>query len=486
MRIAFIWPHGFTGYQTIPLSLSLLNYSIREQGHDVRLFNLPLEGWGSDAPEFQAALESFRPNLVAISAWAVSFNSSAAAARTVRSRVPEATILLGGNYPTLSPDEAWATGCFDYLLLGEAENTFPMFVQRLASGDREGIATIDGIYYHDGNGAVVSRPRPPFLTDLDQIGEIDYEFIQLERALRKGYLATGIGPKRKVSMMLTRGCEYNCRYCTAQWMYGPELRHHSVDYVVRQIRLLHDRYGIREIIFQDDNATQGRTFFKSLLRGIIAMGLPKMEFEFGRGVRLETLDEEMLGLMKLAGFQRVTIAPEAGSDRIRDKMGKNMARESIDTAARLIREADLSLQGYFIVGYPTETPAERQETYQMVRDLNFDVFSLHKYQAIPGSSSFKQLVANGQVSRDHTDEGHLIGEPLPNYNDEDPKVLDKEILKTYARFYMRRPWRLINLLRMASLGGLTRAILGTFKAGIASMLGFAKDQKDLPAPGKSA
>jgi radical SAM superfamily enzyme YgiQ (UPF0313 family) len=485
MRIAFIWPHGCTDYQTIPLSLGLLQSSIDGSGHVSKMFNLPLEGWRADDPAFQAALKEFQPGLVAISAWAVSFKSSVSAAMTAKACVPEATVLLGGNYPTLSPVEAWAPGCFDYLLMGEAERTFPVFVERLAAGDREGLARIDGIYFVNAQGEVVTTPRPPLEADLDALGVIDYGFIELERALKGGYLATAIGPKRKASMMLSRGCEYNCRYCTAQWMYGRDLRHYSVEYLARQIRLLYDRYRVREIIFQDDNATQGRTFFMDLLRGIIALGMPDMEFEFGRGVRLETLTEEMLDLMKRAGFKRVTIAPESGSDRIRDMMGKDMRRESIENAARLIRAAGLSLQGYFIVGYPSETPEERQETYRMIRELKFDVFSLHKYQAIPGSTAFRQLVAKGQVTPDHTDEAHLIGDPLPNYNNEDPKVLDKEILKTYARFYVTRPWRLVNLLRMASLGGLARAVFGTIRDGVASMLGRSRPDRGLASSGQS-
>jgi radical SAM superfamily enzyme YgiQ (UPF0313 family) len=295
---------------------------------------------------------------------------------------------------------------------------------------------------------------------------VDYDFIELDEALDRGYLATVLGPRRKVSMLASRGCRFNCLFCAAKRMNGGVLRHHSVEHMCREIRLLYARHRIRMVILQDDNVTQDREFLKDLLRGITGMGLPGLRMEFGIGARLENLDAEMLDLLKRAGAAKVTIAPESGSDRVRRSMGKDMRREDIIRAAGMVRAAGLSLQGYFIVGYPGETPAERRETYRMIRELGCDVFSLHKYQAIPGTASFGRLVKTGLVAGDHTDDGGLIGDSLPNFNGEDPKTLDRELMLAYAGFYLRRPWKVLHLLRMASKGGLTRAALGTLKAGI--------------------
>src|SRR5438874_13105344 len=103
MRIAFIWPHANTVYQTLPLSFGLLFRSIRGQGHVVRRFNLPLEGWRADSPEFHRAVAEFQPDLIAASAWAISFRSAVQAVQAAKRIVPQAICILGGNYPTLNP-----------------------------------------------------------------------------------------------------------------------------------------------------------------------------------------------------------------------------------------------------------------------------------------------------------------------------------------------------------------------------------------------
>jgi radical SAM superfamily enzyme YgiQ (UPF0313 family) len=443
------------------------------------MFNLPLEGWRADSPEFHDAIAAFQPDLIAVSAWAVSFRSAVAAMRAAKARVPNAVTLCGGMYPSLNPDQAWAPGVFDYLILGEAEHTFPEFVRLLAAGDREGILRLSGIYHRKPDGTLM-RTKAMLHDDLDTCARIDWEFIQLERVFSRGYMSTILGPKRKVAMFASRGCEYACNFCAAPLLNGKRLRHWSVDFVTREIGTVYDRYGVRMIYFMDDNATQDRAFFKDLCRGIADLRLPDLTIELYRGVRLENLDEEMVHLMQRAGFKMLTIAPESGSERVRKLMKKDMSEHDIRRAARMIREAGLSLQGYFIIGYPGETAAERQESYRFIYELGLDVFSLHKYQALPGTASFLKLVKDGRIQRDHTDESHLIGEGLPNYNGDLPAEIDREILFAYAKFYARFPWRIVHLLRMASVGGLWRSLSGTTRAGLLSMIG--RGDASLPVP----
>jgi len=480
MRIAFIWPHANTVYQTLPLSIGVLHANIRGYGHVARMFNLPLEGWKADSAEFQQAIRDFNPDIIAVSSWAVSFKSSVEAVRAARKQVPSATTVIGGNYPTLNPAQAYAPGCFDYVIMGEAEHTFRDFLRLLESGKEGELEHLPGMYFTTGDGRLI-RNRNHFVEDLDELGYVDWEFIELARAFKRGYMRTVMGPKRKVALLATRGCEYGCNFCSAPLMNGKKLRHWSVELLVQQIAHLYDRYGVRMLYFMDDNATQDRTFFKNLCRGIAALGHRDLTVELYRGVRLENLDAEMLAAMKAAGFKSLTIAPESGSDRIRSVMNKGMDRADIFQAANMIRDADLSLQAYFIIGYPSETREEREMTYRLIRELGLDVFSLHKYQALPGTGSFLRLVKSGRIPRDHTDESHLIGEALPNYNDDLPQDIDREILMTYARFYVRRPRAILHLLRMASAGGLWRSISGTAKAGVRSMVGLGRADTFLPS-----
>lgn len=464
MRIAFIWPHACTVYHTLPLSFGLLYASIRGQGHTVRLFNLPLEGWRADSPEFHRAIAEFEPDLIGASAWPMAFPSALAATRAAKERCPGAVCILGGNYATLNPEQAHATGAFDYVITGEAERLFPELVALLAAGDRAAVARLPGVCSRDLETGKLVRNKNVFHADMDALGAVDYDFIELDRALARGYMRTILGPRRKLAMFATRGCEYACNFCTAPIMNGTRLRHYSVEYLTREIRRVYDRQGVRMILFMDDNATQDTGFFKALCQGIIALGLRDLEIELYRGVRLENLDPEMLRLMKLANFRVVTIAPESGSERLRKAMKKDMESGDIRRAARMVKEADLWLQAYFIVGYPGETRDDRRQSYDLIDELDLDIFELHKYVALPGTASFLKLVREGRLARDHTEESFIMGDDrLPDFNGDGAEV-DRELFVTYARFYLRKPWKAYQLLRLVSVGGLWRSLRGMTSA----------------------
>jgi radical SAM superfamily enzyme YgiQ (UPF0313 family) len=292
-------------------------------------------------------------------------------------------------------------------------------------------------------------------------------------------MRTALGARRKLAMFTSRGCSFGCNFCTAPVMNGKKFRHYSVEYLTREIREAYDRFGIRMILFMDDNATDDPAFMKALCRGITALGLSDLTFEYYRGLRLERLDAELLALMKGANFQVVTIAPESGSDRVRDLMHKEMGATDIRVAARMIKNAGLWLQAYFIVGYPGETAAERQATYDLIEELDVDIFEIHKFMALPGTASFLKLVKRGQVKRDHTDSNHFIGEDIPNYNG-DGDAVDREILREYLRFYFKRPWRTRQLLHLVSTGGIARSFTGIAAAGIRALLPGTPASRQVP------
>lgn len=459
MKIAFIWPSDYSAYETVPLSLGILYDRIRDKGHDVRLFNLSLEGWAADAPELLQAIGAFQPDLVALTAWPTTAASAFVTARAIHPLLPDATFLMGGTYATLNAKVAYDKAGLDYVLCGEAERTFPQFVDLLAAGDRDGIAELPGIYFRRPDGTVVHN-TPVRHADLDNLGEVDWEFVELNRYLGKGYMRTALGEKRKGPVIATRGCPYSCQFCTVPLVNGKATRRWSVEYVTRQIRRLYEDYGVRHINFMDDNPSQDIEHWKEVCRAIADMALPGLVLENHRGTRLERMDPEMLRLMKKAGFKHIVIAPESGSDEVRSLMKKSMSTTAVFEAARMIREAGLGLHGFFLVGYPGETREQRHETYRFIRALKFDAFKIHKFLALPGTAAFHSLVGRGLVEETYSPVGYLLGNTLPNYNGDDPALLDREILTEYLRFYLTRPWKSVHVLRMAPPEMLWRALSG--------------------------
>lgn len=459
MKIAFFWPSDYAREETVPIVWGLLYDRIRDFGHDVRLFNLSLEGWAPDEPQLLREVEAMQPDLVCLTGWPTTVASMFETADAMRPLLPRATFVMGGTYATLNPHVAYDLGRLDYVLCGEAEKTFPLFVQHLAAGDVEAIAQLPGIYFRRPDGGVVQRPAQR-QASLDDMGEVDWEFLRLRTYFERGYMRTAIGARYKAPLFATRGCPYSCHFCTVPLVHGKATRHWSPELIAARIQHLYDTYQVRHINFMDDNPTQHMEQWKAVLRAIIALGLRDLVLETYRGVRLERLDPEMLGLMRQAGFQHITIAPESGSDAVRDLMQKSMKRDAIVSAARMIREAGLGLQGFFLVAFPGETAPQRQQTYRFIRELRFDLFKIHQFLPLPGTAAFQLLADAGVVPATYTPRGFLLGSKLPNFNGDPPERIEREILWMYASFYAMKPWKVTHLLRGSPLIGIQRAVRG--------------------------
>src|SRR5262249_834954 len=155
-------------------------------------------------------------------------------------------------------------------------------------------------------------------------------------------------------------------------------------------------------------------------------------------------------------------------DEVRQAMKKDMRREDIFRVARIVKQAGLKLQAYFIVGYPGETTEQRGETYRMIDDLDLDLFTLHKFMAIPGTATFLKLVKNGPIERDHIDVGHISDGSLPDFSG-DGRRIDRELFLTYLGFYLRRPWKVPTLFEMVSTGSLVRSFDGLMRRALATI-----------------
>jgi radical SAM superfamily enzyme YgiQ (UPF0313 family) len=168
---------------------------------------------------------------------------------------------------------------------------------------------------------------------------------------------------------ITRGCPYSCTFCAGNFISGKIFRKRSARHVVEEIKTLHDKYGIREIHITDDNFTLDKDFAKDVLRHIKQMDF-KISWSVPNGIRAESLDEELLSLMKETGLYLISLGIESGSDRILKLMKKNTTTSLMKDTIERIRKFDIDIAGFFIIGFPGETLGDIERTIQFSLDLD--------------------------------------------------------------------------------------------------------------------
>jgi len=448
MKIALVWPKGFDPIYVVPLSLAYLKSNLDPSAARVRIFDCALEKMAADSPRLARRLREFSPDVVGVSCLSFNYGEARRILKTAKTLVPHAVTVMGGVHASCDKETGrLRVQEIDYLLTGEAERTFPVFIEELCKGSPD-LSRVPGLVWRGGDGSVARNPN--YLEqDLDLIERPDYDAIRLEEYLRRGY-RYHTRRKPNAPIWVTRGCPYRCRFCSAPRMNGSTIRTHSIDYVVDWVEDLYFRKGIRLFSIIDDSFTSDMDFAKEFCRAMISLGLPGLGFATPTGIRAQRTDAELLALMKRAGWECVSVAPESGSRRTLERMGKGIDIDSFPEKVAQIRAAGLKVHGFFIVGYPGETPEDIAETSRFIRKCRFNMLYISNFQPLPGTPVYEQLVQSGEIP-----EGLLPG----NYSDGERTYVPSAlrdfnfpmfVLKEFFWLAARQPLDLVHIFRVVS------------------------------------
>ena len=161
---------------------------------------------------------------------------------------------------------------------------------------KKNIEDINGLVYKKGPAIIKNKPRA-FIADLDSLPIPAYHLIELERyfhLFKSGYGTRQhmISP-RCISVITSRGCPFNCCFCSIHLHIGKIWRANSAEYVLNHLQMLKDKYNVKQIRFEDDNLTLDKKRFERILDGMISK---KLDFVWDtpNGVRADCLDENLI------------------------------------------------------------------------------------------------------------------------------------------------------------------------------------------------
>jgi len=325
--------------------------------------------------EIKSTLKDFKPDLVGITALTGTYKSAEIIAKIVKDFDPGIRLVIGGVHPTILPDEVINTDLFDLVVRGEGENTF----LEIAKGEKK--EDIPGLSYRDDNGSIVHNPDRPYIKELDAIPFPARDlYINEPESMDYGYIMTG------------RGCPFQCTYCASKKIWNRKARFRSEQNVIEELKYVQRTFGTRSFYFIDDTFTLDRKRAKRICQMIIDESL---NIEWICDTRVDTLDEELLFLMKKSGCTRVKIGVESGSDRILKKIKKGITKDQIRHAVSLIRKARLDFTIYLMIGFPTETNQDVHETIDFARELDPKYYSLSILAPYPGTEIYDDVLKSG-------------------------------------------------------------------------------------------
>ena len=395
MRIVLVKVLSAADEVVPPFGLGYLADAVRRRGHEAAIVDALRDGLGEEA--LVSRLAGLKPDLVGVLLFSKDLRIVRSLLRAVRAAIPSAKTCVGGPHSSAVPAETmeYFGDVLDFAFAGEAETGLPLLMDRLRDGKDGGLQDVPGLVHRTG-GAVTVTPRV-FEEGIDALA-VAWDLIppaSYPRAPHGAfYRQFPVAP-----IVTSRGCPFQCTFCAAECVSGRKVRRRSVENVVSEIELLRDRYGVREIHIEDDNFTGKKEYVLAFCE-TLRQRVPGVSWTCPNGVRVDTLDLEMVAAMKASGLYFLSVGAESGSDRILKAMRKSLTVARIEEKVRLVRAAGIEVSGFFMLGFPGETPAEMEETIRFALRLPLSRASFANFQPFPGCEEFARLRERGELPLD--------------------------------------------------------------------------------------
>jgi radical SAM superfamily enzyme YgiQ (UPF0313 family) len=332
--------------------------------------------------------------------------------KALRARFPNAKIIVGGEHVTALP-EFVLRDCpeVDYAVLGEGELTFLDLIHALTSKTRE-IGEIGGVAFIDEEGNYRSTLLSKRIAEISELPRPAWDLLPIENYML-GNWTMGISMGRNMPILATRGCPYQCTFCSSPSMWTTRYLMRSPSELVDEIEWLTRDYGANSIDFFDLTAIVKKEWILEFCGELKRRGL-NLTWQLPSGTRSEALDADTLQAIKQQGLRYLVYAPESGSEKtlelIKKKVKLPRLVESIKTAVKIGHVVKVNL----IIGFPEERLISCLSTIWFAIRMGWygaDDTNIAIFAPYPGSEIYRNLVKEGRLQNpDDTYFSNLIAQ----------------------------------------------------------------------------
>jgi radical SAM superfamily enzyme YgiQ (UPF0313 family) len=350
--------------QAPPLGLAYIASFLRRAGHDVAIHDMrhsPL-----DRPDFTEVVRSFDPALVGMGLYTVTVPVAEEISQLVKGISEDITVVVGGPHPAGAPEESARNPHFDLAAVGEGEQMMLDLVEALEAGTD--LAAVAGLWFtrdpRDPSSELVTAPPRGWIEDLDSLPWPARDLLPPLDSYQMTMFQYAEWPA--TTIYTSRGCPYSCIFCERREILGNKFRVHSPGYVVDEIEHLIDHYGIREIFFYDDTFTLDKRRVKGICKELLARDIT---ISWNISTHVNTVDRELLHLMRKAGCWQIAYGVETGDPRVMQDIMKGTDITTVRERIEWTVEAGIVAKGLFMIGHPTDSPESIDRTIEFARSL---------------------------------------------------------------------------------------------------------------------
>ncbi|MBF0207227.1 MAG: B12-binding domain-containing radical SAM protein [Oligoflexia bacterium] len=399
-KVIIVEPAGtaanvFSRYMNLPLMGTLyLGTILRDAGFTVRIYNenFLLRSGGRD--KYGITDKHLAGDFLLLSLITPAAERGYEIAKLFKITNPHGKVIIGGVHPTILPDEALLNGA-DWVVQGEGEE---VIVDLLKFGSSEKII------------------KTNFITDLNKTPIPDFKLLYKSESM-------DIYP-----IITSRGCPFNCNFCSVTKTFGHKYRTLDPDRVIYELKGVQKK----QIFFYDDNFTANKNRTKEILKKIIDNKIKKI---WTAQTRIDVAeDDELLSLMRKSGCIKIYIGLESINDQTLKEYKKAQTRDDIERGLTKIHNAGIDVHGMFIFGSDSDIPDVFNHTVKFCKKNKIETLQYLALTPFPGTDLYIKMEQEGRLLHKnwrYYDALHVVYRPRNITSAE----LQRKIISSFESFY---------------------------------------------------
>lgn len=399
-KIALIHPPYISNIKSVPLGLAYISAFLKKHGYAVQLIDM--DPMGMDIERLKDKLIQFCPDAVGISFMTLQAEQAHKIASEVKEISNKIVTVAGGIHASSLPKDTLMNSDFDFVVVGEGEETFREMLEFLNKGENS-YSSIKGLAFKK-DGQIQINERRKLIANVDLLPFPDRSNLPIHK-----YTNSILGKEDNspvFSILSTRGCPYSCVFCASHIIFKRKYRARSVENIFSEIKFLMKRYDARNFDFVDDTLTVDKKRLSDLCDLIIEEG---SDISWLCNARVDGFDESIAYKLKAAGCKIVCFGVESGDPNVWKAINKKLNREDILTVHRAAKKAGLTVVSFFMVGNLGESKDSIDKTVQFINEIDSDYPTCSIATPYPGTKMFELGLKHCMI--DSYDWSHYITTP---------------------------------------------------------------------------
>ena len=341
------------------------------------------------------------PDIVGVTAFTRQIKGVLKTCEEIKRRCPSVKIVLGGPHIHAEHESVIKNDFIDFCVRGEAELTISELVEAISNGGKGDLKKVRGLTFKDGTKVIVTQERP-FIRDLDTLPFPARDL--LPNHIYRGLIP--FGDNVFTLMTATRGCPFKCHFCSVpQFWY--EHRRRSVENVLEELEHISEIHKIGCVRFTDELLPVSKKWLLRFCKELVDRGLSE-KIAWSCDGHVAIMTAEMLEAMKKANCKHLFYGIEFGNQRILDFSGKGTTLAQIHKTIEATKEAGISIEGNYLIGYPTETKETIEDTTNLAMSLNCDYTTFTVVMPFPGTLLYQYCKENDLLRTNNWEEYNYV------------------------------------------------------------------------------